>query len=550
MLQPKSLLLALTALALALNSAGAQNQGDKTSDTARQAVAFPTGNRDTSVLLIESTAPSKVRVNEEYTYELRVTNIAKNLAVEHVQIQQRQAGDVDIIKIESSDHGEKSSQSDKNGKKQDQNKQQKSNQEQKTWSISRLMPGETKTAHVTAVGNSQGTANTCLSVDYRTAVCLAVDIVKPELAITKTAPAQTDICGTIKYQYTIKNEGSGATKEITLTDKLPDGTHTTDGKQEVTFTIPSLGPNQSRDFSAEIISTRAGTIGSRAEAKTAGGLTARSNQPTTKVIEPKLVVQADGPDVATVGEQVTYQVTVKNQGDAVAQDTRLAVEVPKGFDVLGASENVRDDMGKAKELTGEAVRAFMLGDLKPGDQEKFWIRTVAREPGKQLGYNFLAASQCDRERKDRKFAQQTVRTEVIAIPALALTTVDMKDPVQSGEEVTYRIVVANQGSAAAKNVKLVATLPAEFKFDKAGGGSSAQADGNKVTFDPIPSIDPNDKVEWHLTAKANKVGQVRLRTEVTSDRIKQPGVSMEPTTIYGGQQHEETARKPQDTETK
>ncbi|MHB8860861.1 MAG: COG1361 family protein [Pirellulaceae bacterium] len=619
-------MLAAACLPLMSFAVWAQQQdppANETGDGSRQqTIAFPTGNRDNSVLLIQTNAPSNARVGEQYTYEIRVTNIAKNVALEDVRIQQRASTGIEIIKIQpdsrratperdqekqrearqpqatedakpqqSDDAKEQATEDAKKQESEDAKKQAtedakppvtedsksqasedaksqatednqpRNQQEANVWTIGQLMPGETKTAQVTAVGDKEGEVSTCLSVEYNTAICLMTTFVKPELAVEKTAPNEVNVCDAIKYHYTVTNTGSGATGEITLVDPLPEGVRTRDGKQELTFRVDSLAPNQSREFDAEVMASGAGQIGSRAEATTADGLSARSNRPTTKVTEAILSVEALGPNVTSVGETVTYQVTVRNQGDAVAEDTQLSIEVPQGFDVLGASEDMgsqdrgeRQDGGQEEEV-GQSMRTVQLGDLQPNDQKQFWIRTVAREPGKQLGYNFTATSACDRERVEHQPQRSVVRTEVIAMPALSLVAVDMKDPIKSGDPVTYRIAVTNQGSAVARDVKVVAKLPAELKYEKASGATAAKADGNKVSFDPIPELHPNDKVEWQLVAQTSSPGQIRFRAEVTSELIREPGISMEPTTIYDPEEIDEevvtppkATQEPKDTE--
>ncbi|MHB8954594.1 MAG: COG1361 family protein, partial [Pirellulaceae bacterium] len=563
-------MLAAACLPLMSFAVWAQQQdppANETGDGSRQqTIAFPTGNRDNSVLLIQTNAPSNARVGEQYTYEIRVTNIAKNVALEDVRIQQRASTGIEIIKIQpdsrratperdqekqqearqpqatedakaqqSEDAKQQATEDAKpsageDAKKQatedakppvtedpklqatedakpqagedakrqatedakppatedpkpqategataqatgdpqpqaTDNNQPRNQQEANVWTIGQLMPGETKTAQVTAVGDKEGEVSTCLSVEYNTAICLMTTFVKPELAVEKTAPNEANVCDAITYRYTVTNTGSGATGEITLVDPLPDGVRTRDGKQELTFRVDSLAPNQSREFDAEVMASGAGQIGSRAEATTADGLSARSNRPTTKVTEAILSVEAVGPNVTSVGETVTYQVTVRNQGDAVAEDTRLSIEVPQGFDVLGASEDMRrqdrgqQQEGSSEKEAGQSMRTVQLGNLQPNDQKQFWIRTVAREPGKQLGYNFTATSACDRERVEHQPQRTVVRTEVIALPALSLVAVDTKDPIKSGDPVTYRIAVTNQGSAVARDVKVVAKLP-------------------------------------------------------------------------------------------
>src|SRR6476659_733323 len=44
-------------------------------ETSTQILAYPTGERDTSVILLEKRFPTQARLNKPYTYELKVTNL-------------------------------------------------------------------------------------------------------------------------------------------------------------------------------------------------------------------------------------------------------------------------------------------------------------------------------------------------------------------------------------------------------------------------------------------------------------------------------------------
>src|SRR5690242_10528687 len=50
---------------------GARQAGDNYQYT----LAYPTGDRRTSVLLLEATGPGQVRVGQQYNYTVRVTNL-------------------------------------------------------------------------------------------------------------------------------------------------------------------------------------------------------------------------------------------------------------------------------------------------------------------------------------------------------------------------------------------------------------------------------------------------------------------------------------------
>ena len=57
-------------------------------DRVRYTMAYPTGDRNSSVMLVEKTLPSQVRVGQPFEYELKVTNIT-DATLDDVRLQEQ-----------------------------------------------------------------------------------------------------------------------------------------------------------------------------------------------------------------------------------------------------------------------------------------------------------------------------------------------------------------------------------------------------------------------------------------------------------------------------
>ncbi len=136
--------------------------------SASTSLAYPTGERSTSVLLIETKSPEQVRVGHEYNYEIKVTNITENLILENVEVFQQVPSN---LEIESS---QPSQQSYEGGATR--------------WAIDRLEPGKSRTIQVKAVAASEGEAASCFRVSYNPTLCVVSQFIKPQLSLSKTAP--------------------------------------------------------------------------------------------------------------------------------------------------------------------------------------------------------------------------------------------------------------------------------------------------------------------------------------------------------------------------
>ena len=81
-------------------------------------------------------------------------------------------------------------------------------------------------------------------------------------------------------------------------------------------------------------------------------------------------------------------------------------------------------------------------------------------------------------------------------------------------------------------MQVVATLPDEEEFVKAGGATEATADGKKITFAPVAVLKPKQSVTWTVEVKAIKAGDVRFKVELNSDSLTKPATENEPTRLY------------------
>ena len=121
---------------------------------------------------------------------------------------------------------------------------------------------------------------------------------------------------------------------------------------------------------------------------------------------------------------------------------------------------------------------------------------------------------------------------VKGIPAILLECVDNPDPVEVGGNVTYTIVVTNQGSAVDTNIKLAITLPAEEEYVSDQGPTKANVSGKSIVFAPLPSLAPKARASYRVTVRGVGEGDVRFRVELTSDNIDSPVMETEATRFY------------------
>jgi uncharacterized repeat protein (TIGR01451 family) len=117
-------------------------------------------------------------------------------------------------------------------------------------------------------------------------------------------------------------------------------------------------------------------------------------------------------------------------------------------------------------------------------------------------------------------------------PTVQLEVTDTDDPVQLGEDVTYRITVSNQGSEGANNILVEARTTPNMEVVSVGGATEHQIQGQIVDFAPIQSLAPGEQASWQVTAKAQDTGETRIQVRMTNDQIEEPLQESETTRMF------------------
>ena len=92
--------------------------------------------------------------------------------------------------------------------------------------------------------------------------------------------------------------------------------------------------------------------------------------------------------------------------------------------------------------------------------------------------------------------------------------------------------MTNQGSAVDKNVKVTATLDKGQSFVSSTGATKASAEGNKITFDVLPTLAPKARATWRVIVKADAAGDKRFAVTMKSDTIGRSVDETEATNFY------------------
>lgn len=467
----------------------------------RSALAVPSGNVSTSVILVEKLGPHEARLNRPYDYRIRVTNLTTN-PLTGVVVRERVPETFTITRSEPA---------------------AKLDDGWVIYAIGELPPMGARTVDVTGVPKAEGAINSFLSVDYKPALSAVTDVVNPILKLTKEAPADADICEGIRYRYVISNVGTGTEHEVTIEDTLAEGLMTEEGKTTVSLRVGDVPQSMSKEMTVRVKPAHVGAYASAAVAHAPGGVEVKSKEVSTTVHQPKLEMTVDGPPNEYLNKTATYSVHLKNTGDAPARRTVL------GFDAGTHGEIAAVAVGGGTEGEARAIpykkEGADLQTLAPGESRTVTVTVRTTREGK-LPMTAAVVATCV------PLVTVKTSTDILTLPALRLELVDLDDPIRVGDNVTYQVTVKNQGTGGDNNIAITATLPDELEFISASGPTEGRADGHTVTFSPLQALGAGKQAVWQIQAKAKSAGDVRMQVQLKSDSLTKPATESEPTRLY------------------
>jgi uncharacterized repeat protein (TIGR01451 family) len=459
-------------------------------------IYLPTGEAATSAMLLEKSMPSEVQANKPFTYEIKITNIAKT-KLESIKVQELVPG---TLRIADATEGSVDGQP-----------------HMVTYNVDPLSPGQSTILRLTGTATQSGALPTCLSASYNTALCMAASVVSPALKVNLAGTSDALQCDQLSYKAVVTNSGSGQARNVRIESVLPDGLTTPDGKAVANFDAGTLEAGQSREFTFNARAAKTGAFAVKAIAKANEDLVSESAVVNTAVKRPVLLLTKAAPEKAFIGQPIAYELSVSNKGDGPARNVMLTDSLPKGATIQSISDNGRAD---AAGRVG-----WNLGEIAAGATKKVAVVATFSEAG-EMKSGAAVSGDC----ADRQVALSTTKLE--GVPAILLEVTDTPDPVRVGTETTYTIEITNQGTAPGTMIKLVATLEEPMTLLSATGETKESVQGQVLTFAPIGSLPPKAKATYKIKVKAAKSADVRFKASMTSDQLGRPVEETEATNFF------------------
>ena len=350
-----------------------------------------------------------------------------------------------------------------------------------TWIVD-LAKGESKVFSVIATVVGYGNVTNSLVVGNKTA---GVNVTVPEIIPDKTANISNPNFGdNVNYTVTVTNDGIGDAKDVVVRDILGEGlkfvsatgNYTFDEATRTVTWIVDLAKGESKVFS--VIATVVG-YGNVTNSLVVGNKTTGVNV-TVPEINPDKTVDNEIPNF---GDNVTYTVTVTNDGIGDANNVVITDVLDKGLKFLNATGNFTYD-----EKTGTITWAV---DLDKGETKTFNVNVTV------LGYGVLPNTVA--------VGNKTAVRNITVPEIITVKEVNSSD-IHIGDEITYTITVSNPGKINATNVVIRDILPEGLKFINASNGGVYDPVTGIITW--ILNITANSTVDLTVDVCVNKSGNI------------------------------------------
>jgi len=227
-----------------------------------------------------------------------------------------------------------------------------------------------------------------------------VTVSSADVGVAKSAPATANAGTQMSYTITLSNGGPDTATSPSFTDALPSQetfvsvvqdtgpAATCFGGQTVFCTVPFLGNLQSAQFTVTVAispATANGTLLTNTATATSDSADTNSNNnsssaSTTISAVADLSVVKSGPANANAGTNVTYAITVANNGPSNAASATLVDVLPAGTTFVSLNQN----SGPAFNCTTGATVNCSIASLTAGSSAAFTL-TVAVSSGAAAG---------------------------------------------------------------------------------------------------------------------------------------------------------------------
>lgn len=195
------------------------------------------------------------------------------------------------------------------------------------------------------------------------------------------------------------------------------------------------------------------------------------------------LTKSDSPDPVTVGDTLTYTLTVANGGPDAAADATVIDNLPGSVTFASATPS----QGSCLESGGTV--ACNLGAIANGAGATVTIEVTPNSAGTITDTASVSSATADPQSANNSDSEDTTVQPLSGAQAdLSIRKSDSKDPVRVGGRLRYNLTVRNLGPDTATGVMVTDQLPGGVTFVSAGSRQGACTEAGGVVTCNLGSL--------------------------------------------------------------
>ena len=319
----------------------------------------------------------------------------------------------------------------------------------------------------------------------------------PSMEIQKRAPNEVQVGVPATFTVLVRNVGNASAFDVNVVDAVPKGARLVrtnpqaqqNGANGLTWKLGEMAAGAEQTITIELVPETEGEIGSVASVNFAAQASVR-----TISTQPKLVVKQLLEPTVLGGETIKIMIEVANQGTGTARNVRLEEDVPQNM----------------RHASGAQVLGLPVGDLAPGESQKYSIELTAVSAGKVS--NLLRAIADNATSNESAAAIEVVSPKLqIALEGPKLRYLE--------RQATYTASITNTGTAMATNVDLILYLPSGLQFNSAENRGEYVPNQHAVMWQ-LAELAAGQTASTKVTLLPVEEGDFVLRTQSTADAVR------------------------------
>jgi hypothetical protein len=332
------------------------------------------------------------------------------------------------------------------------------------------------------------------------------------LGLSIKAPENNLVGEVSVFEITLQNTGDQPAKEVMIESRFEDGFVFPGSKdRQVTQTIGTLNPGDSRDVKLSLKSDRAGYH------CVEFFLLAQGMKPVTKKVcveyqDAAVSLEVNGPVKRMVGGNAEWNLTVLSRDFLPITNASVTLDYDSTYlKPVGGSEGAKQELGRI---------TWPLGMLQVSERVELQVEFQCLMPVDSTCLSFKVSADGDLEQTSESCLAIDRR-----LGALDIDLQDAADPVKLGEETEYLITITNRELHSVHDLQITATLPGLFKAisTEVREGRQllpavrAKVEGSLIRFDSVDVLAPDAQLTYRIKVQAQKAGTDRFLLSVSSD---------------------------------